>query len=58
MSEIITSHVAMNAEGDIVYPEQGPDFDPAKLDASLAREEADDAAEQRYEEHLQQARSG
>ena len=58
MSEIITSHVAMNAEGDIVYPEQGPDFDPAKLDASLAWEEADDAAEQRYEEHLQQARSG
>ena len=58
MSEIITSHVAMNTEGDIVYPEQGPDFDPAKLDASLAREEADDAAEQRYEEHLQQALSG
>lgn len=58
MSEIITSHVAMNAEGDIVYPEQGPDFDPAKLDASLAREEADDAAEQRYDEHLQRAHSG
>lgn len=58
MSEIITSHVAMNAEGDIVYPGQGPNFDPAKLDASLAWEEADDAAEQRYEEHLQQARSG
>lgn len=58
MSEIITSHVAMNAEGDIVYPEQGPDFDPARLDASLAQEEADRKAEQRYEEHLQQARSG
>lgn len=58
MNEIITSHVAVDAEGDIVYPGQGPDFDPAKLDASLAREEADDAAEQRYEEHLQQALSG
>ncbi|MBF0991209.1 MAG: hypothetical protein HXK62_04515, partial [Atopobium sp.] len=58
MSEIITSHVAVDAEGDIVYPGQGPDFDPAKLDASLAWEEADRKAEQRYEEHLQQARSG
>ena len=58
MNEIITSHVAVDAEGDIVYPGQGPDFDPAKLDASLTQEEAGDAAEQRYEEHLQQARSG
>lgn len=58
MNEIITSHVAVDAEGDIVYPEQGPDFDSAKLDASLAWEEAGDAAEQRYEEHLQQALSG
>lgn len=53
MSEIITSHVAITDEGDVVYPGGDPDVDPA-----LARKEADDAAEQRYEEHLQQARSG
>ena len=58
MIEIMTSHVAVTDEGDVVYPEQGPDFDPAKLDASLTQEEAGDAAEQRYEEHLQQALSG
>ena len=58
MSKIITSHVAMNTEGDIVYPGGDPDVDPDELQARLDREEADRAAEQRYEEHLQQARSG
>ena len=58
MSKIITSHVAMNTEGDIVYPGGDPDVDPDELQARLDREEADRAAEQRYDEHLRQARSG
>jgi len=58
MNEIITSHVAVDAEGDIVYPGGDPDVDPDELDASLAQEEADSAAEQRYDEHLWQAFSG
>ena len=58
MIEIMTSHVAVTDEGDVVYPGQGPDFDPDELQARLDREEADRAAEQRYDEHLRQARSG
>ena len=54
MNEIITSHVAITDEGDVVFP----DVDPDELQASLDQEEADRKAEQRYEEHLQQARSG
>ncbi len=57
MNEIITSHVAVDTEGDIVYPEVSPDVDLDELQARLDREEADRAAEQRYEEHLQQALS-
>lgn len=58
MNEIITSHVAITDEGDVVFPEVGPDVDPDELQARLDREEADRKAEQRYEEHLQQALSG
>jgi hypothetical protein len=58
MIEIMTSHVAVTDEGDVVYPGGDPDVDPDELQARLDREEADSAAEQRYEEHLQQARSG
>ena len=58
MSEIITSHVAITDEGDVVYPGGDLDVDPDELQARLDQEEADRAAEQRYEEHLQQARSG
>jgi len=58
MNEIITSHVAITDEGDVVFPEVGPDVDPDELQASLAQEEADRKAEQRYDEHLQRARSG
>ena len=54
----MTSHVAVTDEGDVVYPGGDPDVDPDELQARLDREEADSAAEQRYEEHLQQARSG
>lgn len=54
MNEIITSHVAITDEGDVVFP----DVDPDELQARLDREEADRKAEQCYEEHLQQARSG
>lgn len=58
MNEIITSHVAITDEGDVAYPGGDPDVDPDELQARLDQEEADSAAEQRYEEHLQQARSG
>ena len=57
MNEIITSHVAVDAEGDIVYPGGDPDVDPDELQARLDREEADRKAEQCYDEHLQRARS-
>ena len=58
MNEIITSHVAITDEGDVVFPEVGPDVDPDELQVSLAQEEADRAAGQRYDKHLQRARSG
>jgi len=58
MNEIITSHVAITDEGDVVYPGGDPDVDPDELQARLDQEEADRAAEQRYDEHLQRARSG
>ena len=58
MIEIMTSHVAVTDEGDVVYPGGDPDVDPDELQARLDREEADRKAEQRYEEHLQQALSG
>ena len=58
MSEIITSHVAITDEGDVVFPEVSPDVDLDELQARLDREEADRAAEQRYDEHLRQAHSG
>lgn len=54
----MTSHVAVTDEGDVVYPGGDPDVDPDELQARLDREEADSAAEQRYDEHLWQARSG
>ena len=58
MIEIMTSHVAVTDEGDVVYPGGDPDVDPDELQARLDREEADRKAEQRYDEHLQRARSG
>lgn len=58
MSEIITSHVAITDEGDVVFPEVSPDVDLDELQARLDQEEADRAAEQRYDEHLRQAHSG
>lgn len=58
MIEIMTSHVAITDEGDVVYPGGDPDVDPDELQARLDQEEADRAAEQRYDEHLRQARSG
>ena len=58
MNEIMTSHVAVTDEGDVVYPGGDPDVDPDELQARLDREEADRAAEQRYDERLRQARSG
>ena len=54
----MTSHVAITDEGDVVFPEVSPDVDLDELQARLDREEADRAAEQRYDEHLWQARSG
>lgn len=54
----MTSHVAITDEGDVVFPEVSPDVDLDELQARLDREEADRAAEQRYEEHLRQAHSG
>ena len=54
----MTSHVAITDEGDVVFPEVSPDVDLDELQARLDREEADRAAEQRYDEHLRQARSG
>ena len=54
----MTSHVAITDEGDVVFPEVSPDVDPDELQARLDQEEADRAAEQRYDEHLWQARSG
>ena len=58
MSEIITSHVAITDEGDVVFPEVSPDVDLDELQARLDREEADRAAEQCYDEHLRQAHAG
>ena len=58
MIEIMTPHVAVTDEGDVVYPGGDPDVDPDELQARLDREEADSAAEQRYDKHLQRARSG
>lgn len=58
MSEIITSHVAITDEGDVVYPGGDPDVDPDELQARLDQEEADRAAEQCYDKYLQRARSG
>jgi len=58
MSEIMTSHVAITDEGDVVFPEVSPDVDLDELQARLDQEEADRAAEQRYDEHLRQAHSG
>ncbi|WP_338520690.1 hypothetical protein V4210_03730 [Candidatus Nanosynbacter sp. BB002] len=58
MSEIMTSHVAITDEGDVVYPGGDLDVDPDELQARLDQEEADRAAEQRYDEHLQRAHSG
>jgi hypothetical protein len=58
MSEIITSHVAITDEGDVVYPGGDPDVNPDELQARLDREEADRATEQCYDEHLRQAHSG
>ena len=58
MSEIITSHVAITDEGDVVYPGGDLDVDPDELQARLDQEEVDRAAEQRYDKHLQRARSG
>lgn len=52
MSEIMTSHVAITDEGDVVFPEVSPDVDLDELQASLDQEGADRAAERRYEEHL------
>ena len=54
----MTSHVAITDEGDVVYPGGDLDVDPDELQARLDQEEADRAAEQRYDEHLWQARSG
>lgn len=54
----MTSHVAITDEGDVVFPEVSPDVDLDELQARLDREEADRAAEQRYDEHLRQAHSG
>ena len=54
----MTSHVAITDEGDVVFPEVSPDVDPDELQARLDQEEADRAAEQRYDEHLRQAHSG
>lgn len=58
MSEIVTSHVAITDEGDVVFPEVSPDVDLDELQARLDQEEVDRAAEQRYDKHLQRARSG
>jgi len=58
MNEIMTSHVAITDEGDVAYPGGDPDVDPDELQARLDREEVDRAAEQRYDKHLQRARSG
>jgi len=58
MSEIMTSHVAITDEGDVVFPEVSPDVDLDELQARLDQEEADRAAEQHYDEHLQRAHSG
>ena len=54
----MTSHVAITDEGDVVFPEVSPDVDLDELQARLDQEEADRAAEQRYDEHLRQAHSG
>lgn len=54
----MTSHVAITDEGDVVYPEGDLDVDPDELQARLDQEEADRAAERRYDEHLRQAHSG
>lgn len=54
----MTSHVAITDEGDVVFPEVSPDVDLDELQARLDQEEADRAAEQHYDEHLQRARSG
>jgi len=58
MSEIVTSHVAITDEGDVVFPEVSPDVDLDELQARLDQEEADRADKQRYDEHLRQAHSG
>lgn len=54
----MTSHVAITDEGDVVFPEVSPDVDLDELQARLDQEEADRAAEQHYDEHLQRAHSG
>lgn len=54
----MTPHVAITDEGDVVFPEVSPDVDLDELQARLDQEEADRAAEQRYDEHLRQAHSG
>lgn len=54
----MTSHVAITDEGDVVFPEVSPDVNLDELQARLDQEEADRAAEQHYDEHLQRAHSG